>query len=258
MSVNLAWRAEGSPAAPPLVLLHSLGSDRTMWDPQAAALAERRQLIRVDLRGHGRSPAPPGPYSLEDLASDVLRVADMAGASRFDLCGLSLGGQLALWIAAHEPARVRRLVACATAPRIGNSEGWQARIDAVHGQGMGPIADLAIERFFSPAFQSEAPAEVEAAREILRRTKAEGYAGCCAALRDADLRGELGAITAPSLLIAGQADVSTPPECLHAAAEEIRQAQVEVEEIPGAGHLLNIEAPERVTALILAHLDDAG
>lgn len=249
MSVELAWRVDGPEDGQPLVLLHSLGCDHTMWDPQVAALSAERRILRVDLRGHGSSPVPAPPYTLAELADDVLRVADEAGLDRLDLAGISLGGQVALAIAARLPDRVRRLVAGATALRIGTPDGWDARIAAVREGGLEGLTGLALGRFFAPGFDGPA---VDATRRVLLATAPSGYIGCCTALRDADLTEEARAITAPTLLLAGGADVSTPPTDLQDIADVVPGARIEV--LPEVGHLLNLEAPDVVTDLIEAHL----
>ena len=125
--VVVAWRAYGPPDAPPLVLVHSLGLDGRMWAPQVEALAGVRRIVAPDLRGHGRSDAPPGPYSMRRLALDVLAVAETAGLERFDLCGLSIGGQVAQLLALEHPSRLRSLVLADTAARLGSPEAWADR-----------------------------------------------------------------------------------------------------------------------------------
>lgn len=246
---DLAVQLSGPPDAPALVLLPSLGSDRQMWRPQVAALATTRQVAAVELWGHGASPTPPGPHTLAAMGAQVLSALDEAGIGQFDLAGISLGGQLALWLAARHPDRVRRLVAGATAARIGSTEGWDARISAVRDGGMAAIADLALSRLFSDRCDPETFAE---ARSVLLSVDPEGYTACCAALRDADLTDALPTITAPTLLVAGSLDPSTPPAALHHIAGLVPGARVQELE---AGHLLNLEAPAAFTAALRAHLE---
>ncbi len=251
--IELAHRVEGSDEQPPLLLLHSLGWDGSMWDPQAPEWAQGYRVVCVDLRGHGRSPDPSGPYTVADLAADAVAVMDALGIRRFSVCGLSLGGQVALAIAATHPERVERLVACATAARLGTQAGWRERAAAVRAHGLEHIADLVMERFFSDGFRASEPGVVAEARAALLQGSAEGYASCCEALATADLRGSLGAIRAPTLLVAGEADVSTPPTGMAALERAIEDSALLV--IPGAGHILNRESPDRVTAAIFDHLD---
>ena len=159
---------------------------------------------------------------------------------------------MALWIAAHHPARVRRLIVCASAARVGDRAGWDARIALVRAGGMAAIEEVAIARFFSNGFMQRAPRVVEAARAQLRATDPQGYIRCCEALREADLTEVLPRIEAPTLLLAGAADVSTPPSALRSLQSRIPGARLSV--IPKAAHLLNLEAPQAVTEAIEAHL----
>lgn len=249
----LAHRVEGAAGAPALLLLHSLGWDGSMWDPQASEWAHGYRVVRVDLRGHGGSPHPSGPYSVAGLAADAVAVMDALEIQRFSVCGLSLGGQVALELAARHPERVDRLVACATAPRLGTEAGWRERAAKVRSEGLESIADLVMERFFSDGFRASHAEAVAEGRAALLRASAVGYAGCCEALGTADLTKALGAIRAPTLLIAGEADVSTPPTAMAPMSQAIADATLLV--IPGAGHILNREAPDRVTAAVFDHLD---
>ncbi|MCB9794653.1 MAG: alpha/beta fold hydrolase [Alphaproteobacteria bacterium] len=251
MSPRLALALDGPAEAPPLLLLHSLGADRRMWAPQVEALRAERRLLRVELWGHGASPTPPPPHDLAALSAQVLEAVDAAGVGRFDLAGISLGGQLALHIAAEHPERVRTLTAGATAARIGEASGWDARVAAVRAGGMAAIAELALSRLFSPGLAERAPDTYAAAREALLACDPEGYVACCRALRDADLSPLLPHIQAPTLLVAGTLDLSTPPSALRSVGARVREAAVlELE----AGHLINLEAPEAFTAALRAQL----
>lgn len=250
---ELQYVVDGPDDLPALLLLHSLGWSGAMWDPQADRWAHSHRVVRVDLRGHGASPAPAGPYTVTELAEDAVAVMDRLGVERFSVCGLSLGGQVALHIAATHPERVERVVACATAAKLGTEDGWRARAATVRENGLASIADMVMERFFSDTFRAREQAEIAAAKAALLEGSDEGYAGCCEALGTSDLGAELGAIRAPTLLIAGEADVSTPPADLEDLERAIEGASLLV--IPGAGHILNREAPEQVTDAVLAHLE---
>lgn len=244
----IAWRSLGPSEATPLLLLHSLGFDGRMWEPQVEALAGDHRVVIMDLRGHGASEAPAGLYSMERLALDALEVADAAGLDRFHLCGLSIGGQMAQWIAIHRPERMRALVLADTAARIGSAEAWQERIDTVLTAGMEAIAPGVLERWFSAGFKVEQPARYAEARERLLTTSPTGYAGCCAALAGSDLRGEVTRIGAPTLVIAGREDLPTPPaeaRWLHDAIEGSELALLE-----GAAHISNLDAEEVFTRLL--------
>jgi len=239
--------ADGPEDAPALLLSNGLGTRLDLWDAQIARLRRSFRVIRYDTRGHGRSEAPAGPYRLERLGRDALAVLDAAGAGRAHVCGLSLGGLTALWLGVHAPERVGRLVVANSAARIGTASSWDARIREARDGGMASLADAAIGRWFTPGFRERDPARVQAFRAGFAACAVEGYAGCCAALRDADLSGEVGAIRAATLVIAGTHDAATTL----AAGESLRRS------IPGArlaalpaAHLSNVEAAEAFTSAV--------
>lgn len=251
---RLYYEATGPSQAPPIVFLGSLGTDLSMWDPQARALATGHRVIRCDLRGHGRSPVPPGPYTIAELGGDLVDVLERLELERATLCGLSIGAMISLWVAAHAPERVARLIACCTSAHFGPelSAAYRERAARVRAEGLGPIADGVLERWFTPAFAREHPEVVARLRAGLLAVPAEGYAGCCEALAGLDLRGDLGAIGAPTLVLAGAEDPATPPA--HGEAIAAAVAGARLREIPRAAHLASIEQAEAVTAAIEAFL----
>jgi 3-oxoadipate enol-lactonase len=253
---EIAWREDGGSGLPPLVLLHSLGLDNEMWAPQVDILARGHRLVRIDLRGHGRSSAPEGPYTMAGLADDVLRVADAAGLERFGIVGLSIGGQVALWLAIERPDRVASLVLADTAARIGTPGSWQQRIELVRTDGLEGLRSGIVERWFSAAFAASEAAAVARTVERLLSTPVAGYLGCCAALAESDLSGLVGRVRAPTLVIVGGADVVTPPEQARWLADRIPGATTAV--IDGAGHIANLEAPVAFGDLVAGFLDRAG
>ena len=250
--VELAVGVDGPDNAAALVFLHSLGCDRTMWDRQADALKHHFRIIRPDIRGHGLSGAPGGDYTLARLGQDVRIVLDSLGIARAHVCGISLGGAIAQWLAMHAPNQVGRLILANTASRIGAAASWQARIDTVLDQHMPGIADTVLERFFCAPFRAARPDIVERFRAVLLATAPHGYAGCCAALRDSDLTPDLGRIGAPSLVIAGSRDVSTPPEQLQNLARGIAGSVLVTLD---TAHLSNIEQPASFTEALSRHLE---
>ena len=250
-TVEVHHLLEGPEEAPVLVLSNSLGTTLRMWDEQAPALNERFRLLRYDHRGHGGSPVPPGPYKIEDLGRDVLALLDRLGVECFSFCGLSIGGMVGIWIAGEAPERVERLVLCCTSARF-PPDTFDSRARTVRAEGVSAIADAVVERWFTPALHTSRPDVVEWARRMLLDTPAEGYAGCCEAIRDADLSGRVGAIFAPTLVIAGAKDPAAPPDQAESVRDSIPGASLEV--IPDAAHLANIERPEAVTQAILDHL----
>jgi 3-oxoadipate enol-lactonase len=249
--VELNYALEGPEDAPVLVLSNSLGTNLGMWDDQASVLRELFRLLRYDQRGHGDSPVPSGSYKIEDLGLDLLALLDRLEIEHASFCGLSIGGLVGMWLASEAPERVDRLVLCCTASRF-DPEMYDARASKVRAEGVGSIADTVLERWFTPEFRAARPETVEWAGSMLRCTPAEGYAGCCEVLRDTDVRGRLGEIRAPTLVIAGAED----PAATVDQAEEIRDSIPEARlAVVDAAHLANVEQPEAVTRKILEHLE---
>lgn len=250
MSTLLHYETTGD--GPPLVLMGSIGSSLAMWEPQLPALADRFRVVRVDHRGHGRSPVPPGPYAIADMGADVLALLDHLGERQVALCGLSLGGMVGMWVAAHAPERVSALALLATSAHLG-ADLWQQRIAAVEAGGMAAIAEGAIARWFTPGFRARRPDQVARYSAMLQATPAAGYLGCCAAIRDMDQRADVAKISAPTLVMVGTDDVATPPAHSRDLAERIAGARIE--EVPGAAHLLNVERPDTVDHHLLDHFE---
>jgi len=248
---KIHYRLDGNTAAPVLVLSHSVGTDLAMWQRQVVALSRHFRVLRYDSRGHGRSLVTAGPYAIELLARDVLELLDRLAISRVHFCGLSLGGMVGMWLAAHEPARVDKLLLSNTAAHLPPREAWDARIKSVQEGGMSAIADLVIGRWFTPAFRESCPLAVETARQALLATSPDGYIACCAAIRDMDQRAALGSIRSSTLVIAGHCDPATPPATCRMIADAIRGARfIEFT----ASHLSNIEAAEAFNATVLDFL----
>ena len=247
------YRLTGPAGAPVVIFAHALGLDHGMWDPQAAALEDRFQVLRYDLRGHGASDVVPGEYTIEGLARDALAIADAMDLDAFAFCGLSIGGMVAQWLAAHAPDRVGALVLANTTWRTADPAAMEARRRAVLEGGMASVTDAAVARFFSPAVLATRPAAADWARRTLLATDSHGYAGCCAAVRDLDHAALLSRISAPTLVIGGALDASMPwPAHGQVLAERIAGAQVVT--LPAA-HISNLEQPEAFTTGIRAFLD---
>jgi 3-oxoadipate enol-lactonase len=242
--LRIHYAVEGRSEAAVLVLSNSLGANYSMWDPQVAEFLKSLRVVRNDTRGHGQSSVTPGPYSIEQLGKDVLGLADALGLNRFHFCGLSMGGMIGMWLAANAPERVNKLVLCNTAAKIGTAEGWNARIEAIRKDGMKAVAAAVVERWFTPAFRGKTPATVANTQKMLEETNPEGYAACCAAVRDFDFRQQLGEIRKATLVIAGKHDPATPPADGRFLAENIAGARyAELD----AAHLSNMEDAERFT-----------
>ena len=253
---TLTWYTVGDESARPLVMIHALGADSEMWDAQLPQLSTMRRVVMVDLPGHGNSVAGPGPYTIRELGEDILDVATTAGAGEFDLCGMSLGGLISLWMAGHSPERVMSLIASNTAARIGSEELWHARIDAVTGGGMEAVSEQALARFFTSGFASEHPEVFDRTSRALLATDPAGYAACCAALRDADLRELVEAIRCPTLVIGGSDDISTPPDQCVWLHEHIEGSTLHI--LQGAPHFANLEQPQAWTAVVAEFLAEQG
>jgi 3-oxoadipate enol-lactonase len=248
---GIDYETDGDPDAPALLLINSIGSSREMWARQMGAFRSAYRVIRYDARGHGASSVPRGPYTVAQLGGDALAVLDDVGAAAAHVCGISLGGITAQWLGLNAANRVRSLVLANTAARIGTIESWTERIDLVHQKGMSAVADLAMERWFTPAFRQRDPETVRAFRAMVQNCPADGYLGCCAALRDADLRDEVSAITASTLLIASTADTATPVEGLEFLRQRVTASQMVTLE---SAHLSNVERAEEFTEAVLDFL----
>jgi 3-oxoadipate enol-lactonase len=223
---------------PVLMLSNSLGTDFSMWDPQMAELEQLFRVLRYDTRGHGKSSVTSGDYTIEQLGRDVLGLLDSLHLDRVHFCGISMGGAIGIWLGIHAPNRLHRLVISNTAARIGTKEGWNARIATVRKDGMTPVATAVVEHWFTPGFRASYPQKVTALREMLENASAEGYAACCAAIRDMDQRGMVAQIDVPTLVIYGASDSVIPLADAHFLTNQIRgAAEVEL----AAAHLSNVE-----------------
>jgi 3-oxoadipate enol-lactonase len=249
-AVDLAFRWDGPADAPVLVLSHAIGTSMALWEPQVAPVSQRFRLLRYDHRGHGRSPVPAGPYTIEELGRDFLRLLDRLRIGNVaTFCGLSLGGMVGMWLGANAPGRINRFVLCCTAPRMLRPEDYTSRAARVRRDGLDPIADLVISRWFSQGFASTQPETVASIRSLFLSTNPEGYAATCEALAAMDLRGEITRITAPTLVLAGGEDQATPVQQAEQIAAAIPGARLSV--ISGTGHLANIEEPDVIVRALL-------
>jgi len=249
---QIHYALEGAAGKPVLVLSNSLGTNFRMWDAQMPEFQKTLQVLRYDTRGHGKSSVTPGPYSIEQLAKDVIGLADALKVERFHFCGLSMGGMIGMWLAVNAPKRLSKLVLCDTAAKIGTAETWNTRIETVRKDGMKPVAAAAIERWFSLAFRQKNPPSIASTRKTLEETNPEGYAANCAAVRDFDFREQLGRIRTPTLVISGTHDPATPPADGQFLASHIQGARfVEL----NAAHLSNIEDADRFTREVVTFLN---
>jgi 3-oxoadipate enol-lactonase / 4-carboxymuconolactone decarboxylase len=251
-NTRLFYRLEGRDDAPVLVLAHSLGLDHSLWDQQALDLAPYFRILRFDWRGHGASAVPAGEYTIEQLALDVLGLADALEIKRFAYCGISLGGFVGQWLGAHAAARISHLILANTSPHVGPPSNWETRRQTVLSQGMNKLETVFLERSFSAETLASRNPRVDSLRRTFLGTDPAGYAGCCSAIRDMNQTHLLGDIHVPTLVIAGHQDVGTPWE---------GHGEVLAREIPNtravklaAAHLSNIERPRSFTAALFDFL----
>ena len=246
--IHIHYRDEGPRAAPTIVFSNSLGTDQRIWDRLIERLGDGFRFVRYDKRGHGLSTAPDAPYALDDHIGDLEALLGQLGIEQAIVCGLSVGGMIAQGLAARHPNRVRALILCDTAEKIGPPEMWEQRIEMARQGGIEALADAVMQRWFSEDFRANRQAELAAWRAMLTRTPAEGYIGTSYALRDADLTQSSAELGVPTLCIGGSEDGATTPEMVQALADLVPGARFVL--IEGAGHLPCIESPDAVHAAI--------
>lgn len=245
---------DGSGDTPSLVFVNSLGTDLRVWDTLLPSFTSGFHCLRYDKRGHGLTDGTAGPYAMDLLAADLASFLDARGVGEAVVCGLSIGGMIAQALAAARPDLVRGLVLMDTAHRIGTAAMWNERMAAIRAGGIAGIADAILVRWFSPAFHRDRAIELAGWRNMLTRTPVEGYLGCCAAIRDADLTDAARGISVPTLCLVGDQDGSTPPEVVGELSRLIPGSRLVA--IEGAGHLPCVEQPDAVAAAMLAFLHE--
>jgi 3-oxoadipate enol-lactonase len=239
---RIHYEIAGPANAPIIVFSNSLGAILSMWDLQAAAFSDRFRVLRYDTRGHGQSSTIPGPYSIKQLARDVLALLDLLKLDRIHFCGLSMGGQIGQWLGLNAPSRIGKLILSNTAAKIGNAAAWNARIETVTAKGMKEVSSGVVGRWFTPAFREKHPEVVSPILLAFESANPAGYVSSCAAVRDFDTRATASQIRIPTLVMSGAHDLATPPADGRALAAQIPGAHfVEL----NAAHLSNIEAATR-------------
>jgi 3-oxoadipate enol-lactonase len=242
---------DGPASAPALVLSNSLGTNLSLWDAQLPVFAQNFRLLRYDSRGHGRTSAPQGAYSIEMLARDVLQLLDALNLQRVNFCGLSIGGMTGMWLAVNAPQRLQKLILSNTAPKIGKLETWNDRMNAVRKGGTEAVAQEVVERWFTPEFRANHLDQIAKTRHMIETTSTDGYVGSCAAVRDFDFWQNVGSIRTQTLVIAGTHDQSVPPSDAQKLANQIMGARYI--EFPAA-HISNVEAAASFTDEVSAFL----
>lgn len=251
-TARLHHRVDGPEGAPVLVLGPSLGTTLDLWNPQLPELSRHCRVVRYDLRGHGGSQAPAGPYSIAALAGDMLALLDRLGVDRFSYAGVSLAGALGTWLSRQHGDRLVGVVTIASAAWFGKPDSWLARASRVRAEGTQWLVESRFGTWFTHEFAARQPSTVAWLLDMLRTTPAEGYASCCEAIAAFDLRDRLGDISVPTLVIAGEEDPATTVAMCRELAEGIPGASLVV--IPEASHFVNVERPDAVTHLLLDHL----
>ena len=255
--IRIHYTLNGPAGAPVVTLSHSLATTLAMWEPQARVLAERFRVLRFDTRGHGGTEAPSGPYTLEMLAADAVALLDALGIRQTHFVGLSLGGMIGQLLALDYPERLRSLSLCDTSSRIPPEAApiWDERVRTALAQGMEPVVQPTINRWFTPAFRDAHPEVIEPIREMIRKTPVPGYVGCCQAIKPLNLTDRLGTIRVPTLVMVGAEDAGTPVAASRAIHERIAGSRLTI--IPSASHLSNLEQAEVFNRTLLDFLAQA-
>ena len=253
--VQLFYQWDGPENAPVVVFSNSLGTSHRMWDPQLDAFTRHFRVLRYDGRGHGQSTATPGPYTIQQLAGDVLQLLDALKLDRVYFCGLSMGGMIGMHLGIAHALRLHKIVLCNTAAKIGTPDVWNARITAVQTGGMKAVAGAVIDRWLTAGFRASHPHETSQVLSLLEECDPAGYAATCAAVRDADFQQALTGIQVPTQVVAGTHDPATPPADGRSLSGQIRGAIYT--ELPAA-HLSNIEARDEFNREVLAFLKSQG
>ncbi|PKV95339.1 MULTISPECIES: 3-oxoadipate enol-lactonase [Amycolatopsis] len=254
-SIVVHHAVTGREDGPVVVLSNSLGTTMAMWDANLAELEKRFRVVRYDTRGHGGSPVPSGPYTIDDLADDIVALLERLGVRSAHVVGLSLGGMTAMRLAARRPDLVDRMVLLCTSPYLEPSSAWRDRAELVRAEGTQAVDAAVVARWYTAAHLEAHPEVKAAGAAMVAATPAEGYASCCEAIAAMDLRPDLASITAPTLAVAGAEDPATPPPHLQQIADGVARGRLLV--VDKSAHLANAERPEIVTPAILAHLGAA-
>jgi 3-oxoadipate enol-lactonase len=238
---------EGKSDASVLMFSNSLGTNLHIWDEQAKALSKNFRVVRYDQRGHGKSGAPAGPYSIERLGRDVIAILNALDIPRAHFCGLSMGGMTGMWLGRFAAERIDKLILSNTGPKSTNPDSWNARVRTVLAKGTEAVADPVLNIWFTKDFHARAPQAIAEMRRMMVATDVQGYVGCCAAIRDMDQRWGIADIDRPTLIIAGRKDNATPYKDSEFMASRIKGSQLVGLD---AAHISNIEQPAAYAAAL--------
>ncbi len=248
--INYRW--DGEENLPVLILSNSLTTNLNLWDDQVASFAKHFRVLRYDNRGHGGSSSPPGEYSIDDIGNDILSLMNYLQIERANLCGISLGGMVGMWLGIHAGERMHNLAICNTSSDLSPPDLWQDRIDKVKREGMDSIIHGALERFLSKKFHETDSPKIDLIKSMVRSCEVSGYIGCCAAVRDMNLTSQLAKIGNPVLIVAGELDLSTPVAHSQVINQEITGSRMII--IDAVAHLSNVEKPEEFNQAVLSFL----
>jgi 3-oxoadipate enol-lactonase len=252
--ISMNYTLEGPAQAPVVIMSHSLATDLSMWDPTVPALTGRFRVLRYDTRGHGGTDAPKGAYTLDQLADDARALLKALGIARAHWVGLSMGGMIGQTLALATPDIFLSLSLCDTSSRIPAEAKpqWQDRIKTAETQGMEPLVEPTLGRWFTEPFRKSRKDVIEKVAAMIRTTPPAGYAGCCHAISALDLTDKIAAIKLPTIAIVGEDDPGTPVAAHKVIHEKIAGSRLEI--IPSAAHLANMEQPEAFNRALTSFL----
>lgn len=241
--IDVHYTIEGGGEGPWITLAHSLACDLSMWDEQAALLSQNYRVLRYDTRGHGKTSAPTGPYTLAQLADDVHGLFQHLGITRTHWVGISMGGMIGQTYALKHPGVFASMVLQGTTSRRPpNADAmWGERIVMAQTQGMGALVESTLARWFTAPFRANHPEVVASIAAGILATPVAGFCGCCAAIAKIDTLDRLDEITCPVLVMVGEHDHGTPPEMARQIHSHLLNSQFVL--IKDAAHIANIEQP---------------
>jgi 3-oxoadipate enol-lactonase len=254
--INMNFELSGKKDAPVVVLSHSLASSLAMWDSQCEALEPHYRVLRYDTRGHGKTDAPSGKYTLDMLGDDTVCLLDALGIDVVHWVGLSMGGMIGQCLALNHADRLYSLALCDTAAIMPeeNQPVWQEHIDMARTQGLQGLMQSTMERWFTASYLSKNPSTVQLIRRNFLDTPMEGYIGCSEAIRAINYLEQLSRINKPTLIIVGEKDPGTPVAASEAMHEHIPDSRLVV--LPSAAHLSNVEQPEAFNNALMGFLQE--
>ncbi|MGH6932193.1 MAG: 3-oxoadipate enol-lactonase [Dongiaceae bacterium] len=247
--IEIEYRVDGRVKAPAVVLSHSLATNMSMWGPQVPVLARDYLVISYDMRGHGRSDAPAGPYDFRMLAQDVIGLLDHLDIDRAAFVGISIGGMIGQMLAIHHRSRLAAALLCSTTSQISEQVRglWDQRIAAVEAGGMASQVAATLDRWFTEPYRAAHPDIMDWVGEMIGTTPVAGFVGCGRAIQNLDVAGGLGRITTPTLVLPGEKDPGMPPTVSEAVHRAIAGSEFAI--VPDASHLANIQQPEAFNRL---------